>query len=245
MTFSGKTDIGLVRDSNQDSFGCKKLSPDVGFAVLCDGMGGHKGGKVAGQLAAFAAMNYIEEYCSDFGIPENKEALLKEAVAKANGAVFSQSLKNEEYKGMGSTIVVLFVSGSTASVCNVGDSRLYLVRDGKMTQITKDHSLVQELVDRGELSEEDAENHPLKNLITKAVGSPEKLDGDFLSFETEEDDVILMCSDGLSSYSDEEKISEIISVYGATDECCDKLISLANENGGNDNVTVVLCGRDD
>lgn len=245
MIFAGKTDIGLIRDSNQDSFVCKKLSSDTGFAVLCDGMGGHNGGKVAGQLASLAAMDYIEEYCSDFGIPENTEALLKEAVSKANGVVFSHSLKNEEYKGMGSTIVVLFVKDKIASVCHVGDSRLYLLRNSVMTQITKDHSIVQELLDRGELSESDAENHPLKNVITKAVGTPEKIEGDYMAFEFKKDDIILMCSDGLSSYVEEERISEIVNLYGATEECCDNLIALANESGGIDNITVVLCGKED
>lgn len=245
MIFVGKTDIGLVRESNQDSFVFKDLSDNIGFAVLCDGMGGHKGGKVAGQLAAFAAMDYIDEYCADFGIPENTESLVKEAVSKANGVVFSQSLKNEEYKGMGSTIVVLFIKDGKASVCHVGDSRVYLLHDGKMNRVTKDHSVVQELVDRGKLTEEAAENHPLKNVITRAVGTPEKIEGDFVSFEFEKDDIFLLCSDGLSSYVDEEKIAEALNLYGATEECCDRLIALANESGGNDNVTVVLCGNED
>ncbi|MBS5736745.1 MAG: Stp1/IreP family PP2C-type Ser/Thr phosphatase [Clostridiales bacterium] len=245
MIFVGKTDIGLVRDSNQDSFVFKELERGVGFAVLCDGMGGHRGGKVAGQLAAFAAMNYIEEYCSDFGIPENTEFLVKEAVAKANGVVFSQSLKNEEYKGMGSTIVVLFIRDGKVSVCHVGDSRVYLLRDGELTQVTKDHSIVQELVDKGALTESAAENHPLKNVITKAVGTPEKIEGDYVTFDFDKDDIFLICSDGLSSYVEEEKIRDTVNLLGVTEECCDKLISLANESGGNDNVTVVLCGNKD
>ena len=144
---------------------------------------------------------------------------------------------------MGSTIVVLFINDGKASVCHVGDSRVYLLHDGKMNRVTKDHSVVQELVDRGKLTEEAAENHPLKNVITRAVGTPEKIEGDLVSFEVEQDDVFLLCSDGLSSYVDEEKIAEALNLYGATEECCDRLIALANESGGNDNVTVVLCGN--
>lgn len=244
MRIVGKTDIGLVRDSNQDSFMVKNLDNGVSFAVLCDGMGGHAGGKVAGQLACFAAADYIEEYCSDFGVPENINALLHEAVAKANGVVFSQSLKSDEYKGMGSTIVVFFVLGNRARVCHVGDSRLYLFRDGELSQITKDHSVVQELLDRGEIDECDVSEHPLKNVITKAVGVPERVEGDIVAFDMQPDDAVLLCSDGLSSYVDKKSVAETIALYGVTEECCNQLVLLANEAGGNDNVTVVLCGKE-
>ena len=245
MRIVGKSDIGLVRNSNQDSFTLKNPEHNNFFAVLCDGMGGHAGGKVAGQLACFAAADYIEEYCSDFGIPENAEPMLKEAVAKANGVVFSQSLKNEEYKGMGSTIVVFWVRENKASVCHVGDSRLYLFRNGILSQVTKDHSVVQELIDRGEIEENEAVGHPLKNVITKAVGVPEKTEGDIDNIELLPDDIILICSDGLSSYVSEENIAETLSLYGTTEECCDQLIGLANGVGGKDNVTVVLYGKED
>lgn len=244
MKIVGKTDIGLVRDSNQDSYTIKNLDNGVSFAVLCDGMGGHSGGKVAGQLACLAASDYIEEYCADFGVPENINALLHEAVAKANGVVFSQSLKSEEYKGMGTTIVVFFVYKNRARVCHVGDSRLYLYRNGELSQITKDHSVVQELLDRGEIEESDIAAHPLKNVITKAVGVPERLEGDIVAFDILPDDTVLLCSDGLSSYVDEKNVAETIKLYGVTEECCGQLITLANEAGGKDNVTVVLCGKE-
>lgn len=244
MRIVGKTDIGLVRASNQDSYTVKSLDENTAFAVLCDGMGGHAGGKVAGQLACFAAADCIEEYCSDFGIPENAEPMLREAVAKANGVVFAQSLKNEEYKGMGSTIVVFWVRENKATVCHVGDSRLYLFRGGVLSQVTKDHSVVQELLDRGEIEENEAVVHPLKNVITKAVGVPEKTEGDVDTLDLLPDDIILICSDGLSTYVPAESIAETLSLYGVGEECCDQLIELANGVGGKDNVTVVLYGKE-
>lgn len=248
MKFGGKTDTGIKRRNNQDSFAV--FSKEGYFcAVVCDGMGGAKGGNVASGLAvksfvstikhAFAAQNP-----DNFNESEIKR-LLKSAVDTANETVHYKSMIDEELEGMGTTLVAVLVCLCGTFGVNVGDSRLYRQADGTLYQVSTDHSFVQYLIEKGELKPEDALAHPDKNIILRALGVNERVEADY--FRIDRYDRLLLCSDGLTNHVSDKRISEIISgsylskppSYKARVE---KLIAEANENGGSDNITAVLLG---
>lgn len=225
MKMYGATDIGLVRATNQDNF---YIDKSVKWAVVADGMGGHNGGETASSMA----------------VEEIKKSMLqgvglKESISNANALVYRASVENPELTGMGTTVVLCEVLGGIANIAHVGDSRAYLYRDGKLKQITKDHSIVQQLIDSGTITEEQARYHPQRNLITRAVGTEKTILVDYETLEFYEDDYILICSDGLSSYVEENEIANILA-NTKTSEAVNKLIEAANNSGGKDNITVVL-----
>lgn len=225
MKMYGATDIGLVRATNQDNF---YIDKSLKWAVVADGMGGHNGGETASSMA----------------VEEIKKSMLqgvglKESISNSNALVYKTSVENPELAGMGTTVVLCEIVGKRANIAHVGDSRAYLLRDGVLKQITKDHSIVQQLIDSGTITEEQAKYHPQRNLITRAVGTEKNIRVDYETLELFEDDYILICSDGLSSYVEESRIADII-VNTKTSEAVNKLVDAANENGGKDNVTVVL-----
>lgn len=226
MNFYGGTDRGLVRPTNQDSY---YIDADGLWAVVADGMGGHNGGETASSMA-------VEIICSVM----ESGGEMKTAVENANRQIFEKSLSEPKLAGMGTTVVLCRIdNGKTASFSHVGDSRAYLLNDGVLKQITKDHSIVQQLIESGTITKEQAKYHPQRNLITRAVGTEKDINIDFNRVNLTPGDVILICSDGLCAYVDESKISEIIRTTDG-DETVGKLIEAANESGGKDNVTVVL-----
>lgn len=234
-----KTDVGLVRKDNQDSSAYSVISSDCAWAVVCDGMGGAKGGKTASS----AAVQYICEFIAhEYKEDMDEEALsdiLVSAVDGANLAVYKAAIENEELAGMGTTCDLVFVRKGIAHVVHVGDGRTYSIRDGKILQITEDHSLVQEMVRRGELTQEQAMKHPNKNLITRALGVSHEVHIDYIEAEFNEGDVLLICSDGLSNF-----VSKADMVRTAQENkgelMIDTLVEIAKRHGGLDNITVTV-----
>jgi len=235
ITVCSKTDIGRKRSINQDCvYSCAvPLGSLNNLFVVADGMGGHK----AGDYASAYAVNAIErEVDADEGDAPVK--ILRNAIECANEEIFEKS-KEEDFAGMGTTVVASTIVDSTLYVANVGDSRLYIIRDG-ITQITKDHSLVEEMIRVGEVKREDARFHPDKNIITRAVGADATVDVDFFEEELSAGDIILMCSDGLSNMVGDEDILGIIKKNKNVDDMADELVKVANHNGGKDNIGIVL-----
>jgi len=225
MKIYGATDIGLVRATNQDNF---YIDTAGKWAVVADGMGGHNGGETASTMA----VDEIKKSMSQ-GVG------LKESISNANTLVYKKSVDSPELYGMGTTVVLCEILSGRANIAHVGDSRAYLYRDHKLIQITKDHSIVQQLIDSGTITQEQARFHPQRNLITRAVGTERTILVDYNTVEFGNKDCILICSDGLSSCVDEKDILDILENTKSS-EAVNKLIEAANKGGGNDNITVVL-----
>ncbi len=251
MKFGGKTDIGAKRRTNQDSYAVFSKSGYT-CAVVCDGMGGAKGGNVASGLAVKTFSSAVKKAFSeknpdDWGEFDIKR-LLKSAIDEANLSIFSKATNDSDLEGMGTTLVAVIICLSGTYAVNIGDSRLYIQLDGEMKQISVDHSFVQYLIEKGEIQPDEAINHPNKNIILRALGISERVEADF--FKIENYDRLLLCTDGLTNHVRDERIGEIISgeyttkrpSYKARTE---KLIAEANENGGADNITAVLLGIPD
>ncbi len=237
----GKSDIGRARKDNQDSFAysvseTKKLA----FAVVCDGMGGAAAGNIASQLALESFTARIREAeCKNFSY-EQLTSLLEKALEDANSSVREKSMSSPKFAGMGTTLVSVVATSTKVAVLNVGDSRAYKINSEGITRITNDHSLVADMVRFGELTEEQAQEHPGKNLITRAVGTDVTVSGDIFFPEIKRGDFILLCSDGLSNLVSEQEILYEVVYGGDKEDCCSRLIGIANSRGGFDNITVIL-----
>lgn len=231
------TNIGKVRKLNQDFVyaSAEPIGNLPNLFIVADGMGGHNAGDFASKLAASTMVERIAE-------SEETEAssLLDLAVAYANAAVFHSAETSPDLEGMGTTIVACTLNNTKLSVANVGDSRLYVVRNHALRQITRDHSWVEEMVRRGGLDRETARNHPDKNIITRAVGVENTVQTDFFDVELQMSDKVLMCTDGLTNMLEDEEICAIVDGAGTLEEKADELIRRANANGGRDNVSVIL-----
>lgn len=236
----GLTDVGNVRNQNQDAFRIVELGKDALLAVVCDGMGGAKSGNVASRLASEVFSEEVKRSFSADLTPDEAEHMLRAAAKLANISVFEQSQLSEDYAGMGTTLVAALTYPRATLVLNIGDSRAYLINADGVRCITRDHSVVEMMVQRGELTPEQAKTHPSKNLITRAVGTEETVFSDVFRVETEPEDCILLCSDGLSNQmADQEILFEV--VHGARrDDCCRRLLEIAKNRGAPDNVTSVL-----
>ena len=234
------TDRGCVRSQNQDTYMTHQLDKNTLLCVVCDGMGGAKSGNVASQMAAEVFVQDVQRSWMAGMSKERTSQIMQAAVRQANTTVFQQSRQFEEFQGMGTTLVAALIQGKLATVVNVGDSRAYKVdRDG-IRQITKDHSMVQLMVDRGELTPEMAKTYPGKNLITRAVGTESTVVTDVFQLEVEKDDCLLLCSDGMSNMMDDQEILFEV-VHGVNKEgCCQRLLDIATGRGAPDNVTSVL-----
>lgn len=236
----GLTDVGNVRSQNQDAFRIVELGKNALLAVVCDGMGGAKSGNVASRLASEVFSEEVKRSFSADLTPDEAEHMLRAAAKLANISVFEQSQLSEDYAGMGTTLVAALTYPRATLVLNIGDSRAYLINADGVQCITRDHSVVEMMVQRGELTPEQAKTHPSKNLITRAVGTEETVFSDVFRVETEPEDCILLCSDGLSNQmADQEILFEVI--HGAhKSDCCRRLLQIAKERGAPDNVTSVL-----
>lgn len=239
MEVFSKTDIGLVRKENQDSSAYGIISSDCVWAVVCDGMGGVKGGKTASTIAVNHISECVErDYKEDLSGEEIADMLIS-AVTGANIAVYKAAIDEPELAGMGTTCELVLVRGGIAHVVHVGDSRVYSIRDGKILQITEDHSLVQEMVRRGEITPDQAMRHPNKNLITRALGVARDVDIDYIEAEFDEGDKLLICSDGLSNFVTKADIVRTVS-ENSGELLIDTLVETAKRNGGHDNITVTV-----
>ena len=237
MRIYSATDVGQKRKMNQDYVFA--TADPVGnlpnLFVVADGMGGHNAGDYA---SSHAVTSMVEEIRQDADF--NPVKVIRHAIECVNTEILTQAQQDEKLRGMGTTMVVATIVGHYAYVANVGDSRLYVIGE-KIQQITRDHSLVQEMVRMGELAPEQARKHPKKNIITRALGAEKTVDIDFFDLKLEKDCTILMCSDGLSNMVEDSKIREIVSDPEADiDQKGNELLREANQNGGKDNITVVL-----
>ena len=241
MKIFGKTDIGLVRETNQDAFSFGSFDDGNCWAVVCDGMGGVSGGQVASEICVEKVSEAIKRSYRKGITLSSAKNLLTTAINAANSAVFKEAQENIELKGMGTTVVAVLVLGSIAVVAHVGDSRTYLIND-EINQITKDHSFVQLLIDTGKITEEEAKVHPDRNVITRAVGIEHVVDVEIDIVDINDNDKLLICTDGLNGYVPDADILKIIKEYG--DSSTEKLVETANNAGGRDNVTVVMLVED-
>lgn len=239
MDFFGMTDIGKKRENNQDVFYTHKFNNKVGFAIVCDGVGGQNGGHIASDMTCTIVSQRLIENAASIASQQEVRDLLVGAISEANIEVYKKSNLEPGCKGMGTTIVLAVVSGTTAYVAHIGDSRVYLLTAGRLHQITRDHSLVQELRDQGKISEEEMRHHPNKNIITRVVGVNLVVDIDYMEVPLESGTKLLLCSDGLTNMIPDTVIEEIIRQNGA-EASCNRLIQLANAAGGLDNITVAV-----
>ena len=236
----GLTDPGMVRSENQDNYAIMKVGREQLLTVVCDGMGGARSGNIASKLAIEVFCGEISRNVRNNMKQERIDRLLNDALELANKAVYEQSQLSEEYRGMGTTLVAAFFQRDTLTVANVGDSRAYLCSPNGIKTITRDHSLVELMVQRGELTREAAKFHPGKNLITRAVGTEACVECDLYHHKLNRGDCILLCSDGLSNVmSDQEILFEVLHGISKKD-CCQRLLKIANFRGSPDNVTIAL-----
>ena len=237
MQIFSKTDRGRVRTDNQDAYFAGKITDDSVFAVVCDGMGGANAGNVASELAVRHISEYVIRSYRDGMNMTDTEKTLKNAIVSANISLYDKAVNNAELAGMGTTAVAVFVKDGTAVIAHVGDSRIYLV-NGEIKQLTRDHSVVQSLIESGKITPEDAKVHPRKNVITRALGAEEDVAVDSDCLNLSNGDTLLLCSDGLTNFLDDK---DILTVFQNNDisAVAEKLVETANENGGGDNITVV------
>lgn len=232
----GVTDKGAVRQQNQDAYYLDVPTADTAVAVVCDGMGGARAGNVASTLAVETFVEVLRESEG----ADTPEARLRSAAERANAAVFYRASIDADCRGMGTTMVAVLLCGGQAKVLNVGDSRCYRITGEGIERITRDHSVVEDLVERGEITREEARQHPRKNLITRALGAEEEVCADLYRLELGEGDCLLLCSDGLSNtVTDQEMLYEILH-GGSMEDCCGRLLRIALSRGASDNVTAVL-----
>ena len=240
MNVYGITDRGLIRKQNQDYYATVTQEGAL-LAILCDGMGGARSGDVASRMA-------VTLFNEDF-VSSNSKTIsgkLNHALAAANGAILEKSLNDPDCAGMGTTIVATYIeSDRHAYVLNVGDSRAYRIQPSGISQITRDHSLVADLVEQGKIPPEAARTHPNRNIITRALGTEEHTRGDLFEFDFQPGEFILMCSDGLSDVVTEQEMLYEILYGGDTESCCQRLLDIALSRGAPDNVTAVLIAAGD
>ena len=240
MQYWGITDPGCVRAQNQDTYKIEQLDRNTVLCVVCDGMGGAKSGNVASSLALDV---FVEEVRSSFipGLSGDETAqMLRGAMKLANFTVYDQAQQLEEFSGMGTTMVAMLIQGKTVTVANVGDSRAYCITKNGIRRITTDHSLVEMMVQRGDLTPEMARNYPGKNYITRAIGTEPVLECDIFDLDVDRGDCLLLCSDGLSNMMDDQEILFEV-VHGVNKQyCCQRLLEIAKNRGAPDNVTCIF-----
>ena len=239
MLIKGNTDIGKIRQANEDGYDFGSFDDGTSWAVVCDGMGGVRGGQIASSLVTEMVSDKIRKCYNKLMPVYSFENIFLSTITTANVIVNDRSFTDTEFQGMGTTIVAAIVKDTQACIAHVGDSRVYKLNSAGITQLTKDHSLAQEMLDSGQITKEEFENYPKKNIITRALGIDEKVEIDFDFTDVTEGDLLLLCTDGLSGLLSDE---EIYDIYRKTDFelLCDEYIKAANEKGGYDNITAVV-----
>jgi len=244
---SGISDVGLKREGNEDSFSTKD---SLGLYIVADGMGGHLAGEVASRVAVEMINKsfgrWVEEETSEdqiFGNPDRsltkRGNYISGSIQLANRVVYEMAVEQEQYHGMGTTAVVLVVTPTLIIAANVGDSRIYMLRDGNIERLSKDHSIVAEQVEMGMMTEEEAETSPLRHVLTRNLGSAENVEPDIFEIEPSNNDRFILCSDGLTDLVSDKEIREMIQNEENPEKLCRKLIEMALKRGGHDNTTVV------
>jgi protein phosphatase len=241
----GITDIGRKRQKNEDSY---LVNDKIQLYIVADGMGGHAGGEFASKIA----VSTVEEIIKGNDVPveakqsyftasdsESDEGKLRRAITQAGSKIVQRAIEDPDLRGMGTTATVLYFDDSKAYVAHVGDSRAYCVRGGQIIQITEDHSLVNEQLKSGLITEEEAKTHQLKNIITRSVGVQEEVEVDTIVWDVQAGDQYLLCSDGLSNMIQNHEMQQILTQH-STEESARRLVDLANERGGDDNITLIL-----
>ena len=241
MEYYGITDIGSSRTSNQDTFRALVLDdPDLGIFLVCDGMGGAKAGNIASWMTAEYVSAEVRKNLTEKYNKNSISTYLSKAIMKANDAVYKKSCTEEDCRGMGTTIVAAVCAGDDLIIANVGDSRAYLINEKGILKITRDHSLVEDLIMRGEITKDAARFHPHKNIITRAIGTSNLVLPDIFSPNITEEDIILLCSDGLSNVITDDEIKSIVINSANLQEAAENLIKNALTNSAPDNITAVL-----
>lgn len=230
------THKGMVRDNNEDNLIVVEKQRFKLYAVA-DGMGGHKAGEIASNIAINVIKEYFDCDSDEFKVPK----FINESIKEANKIIKEKSTNDENYHGMGTTVTLAVIDSleNIAYIGNVGDSRTYLIRNNEIKQITEDHTYVYELLKQGRITVDEARNHPKRNVITRAIGSEDFVQVDIFEIELLDGDILLLCSDGLIAHLSDEKILETIKTYGCS-EGVNKLIKLSNDYGGRDNITVII-----
>ncbi len=230
------TDVGRIREVNQDYIFCsmEPVGKLPNLFLVADGMGGHKAGDLASRYTVETLTDSIKKSASD-----NPITIINDAIIEANTKLLEKAAESEQYTGMGTTLVVCTIIGESMYVANVGDSRLYLY-DGRLSQITRDHSLVAEMVALGKLGRDEARRHEKKNVITRAIGGAKEIMADFFEAELTAGNRIIMCSDGLSNMVEDEEIERVLASDIPIEDKTKQLLGRANENGGKDNIAVVI-----
>jgi len=247
IRYAGNTHVGMKRDHNEDSL---FLLPEQNIYIVADGMGGHASGEVASQMAVETIVQFYKDTSEDEEITwpfkmdkglRYQENRIRAGVKLANLRIFEAAVNNPKQKGMGTTVVGCIFHDKSIYVGHVGDSRVYRSREGVLTQITEDHSLLNDYIKMKELTPEEIENFPHKNVIVRALGMKESVQVDVISEEPKDRDIYLLCSDGLNGMITDDEMNEIITSSNEDlEQACNRLIQLANQHGGNDNITVVL-----
>lgn len=234
MKISSATSTGKIRALNEDSFFVSDTSDGTVLAVVADGMGGHN----AGEVASAEMVNMLKN--SVFSAGTDAKTVLLDAIECANNAIYKMSVRSPQLHGMGTTVTACVITDGKVTAAQVGDSRLYLIRDGEITQITKDHSLVEMLIESGSITKEDAKHHPQKNVITRAIGTDSTVQADIYEFNATPGDTVLLCSDGLVNMVEDEKILSLITETEDFETLAGNLVNEAENAGGVDNITAVL-----
>ena len=232
-----KTDKGKKRKKNEDSL---FIMPSDNIYIVADGVGGHNSGEIASQTAVKSVAEYVKSNpIEKIRDEKNLISYFSLCLKKVNSIIFDMSTKSQQNKGMATTLVLVYVAGKKAYFVNIGDSRAYIYRDDEISQITEDHTYVNELVKVGNITVDEAKEHPQKNMITRALGGEDKILPDFYQLKIEKNDIIILCTDGLYSELSNDEIKEIISKHDSMNELSKSLVDEANKKGGNDNITVI------
>ncbi|BCU82185.1 Stp1/IreP family PP2C-type Ser/Thr phosphatase [Polycladomyces sp. WAk] len=239
MKMAWRTDTGRVRKHNEDSIGLFRTKKGALVAVVADGMGGHQAGDVASRHAVEIIRRELDTLSSRADVEERRQRLL-EAVQKANQSVFQLANEVQKYKGMGTTLIAAVIAKREIVLAHIGDSRAYLLHRGGLYQLTEDHSLVNILKKHGQITEEEARNHPQRNVIIRSLGTNEEVEADIIETPWNPGDTLLMCTDGLTGMVDVRQIGLVLTSRMTLDQQADRLVQLANEAGGTDNISLIL-----
>ncbi|MEA4822549.1 MAG: Stp1/IreP family PP2C-type Ser/Thr phosphatase [Clostridiaceae bacterium] len=240
MRIFGLTDVGRQRSENQDACAYEILDENRTVFVVCDGMGGAQAGNVASAIASDVFMDHMKRDIRPEMSNKYAQSVLLNAINFANYEVYRKSVSDASYNGMGTTLVGGFFQNGCGMLANIGDSRAYYLTDTGVSRITRDHSVVEEMLVKGQITEEQARRHPRRNLITRALGTDERVQADYYPFELNNDTVLLLCSDGLSGMIDETTIYSVFREHQDMEACTQTLIDAANTAGGHDNITVLM-----
>ncbi|MDD6876824.1 MAG: Stp1/IreP family PP2C-type Ser/Thr phosphatase [Clostridiaceae bacterium] len=240
MHIFGLTDVGLQRSENQDACAYEALDENRAIFVVCDGMGGAQAGNVASSIASDVFMEHMKRDIRPVMSDKYARSVLLNAINFANYEVYRKSVSDSAFAGMGTTLVGGFFQNGAGILANIGDSRAYYLGSSGISRITRDHSVVEEMLARGQITEEQARRHPRRNLITRALGTDERVRADYYPFSLAGDTALFLCSDGLSGMIDDQTIRSVFLAHPEPEVCAQTLIDAANTAGGHDNITVFM-----